>query len=250
MPLRSLPTAARTRWRVQGGLLGALVGLVVAAAPTTLLLVLVGSPVGLLVPLLLLAVGVALGVMWANRRYGRFGYALTDAAVRVRDGVVIHSDAIAPLYRVQHVDISRGPLQLSFGLATLTIHTAAPAADIRLPDLRAQDADRVRDDILTASRTGSRGARGGGRRCRLTHLLPCRRPSGPSRGTHRPRRRPGHPGRHGNHLRRRATAAATSSSPAPRCTGTQRTWPPARGPTSAPPVQHGARDPTAAGAGR
>ena len=152
MPLRSLPTAARTRWRVQGSLLGAFLGLVVAAAPTILLAVLVESPAALFVPFLLAGIGVAIGLAWANRRYARFGYALTEQAVRVRDGVVIHSDAIAPLYRVQHVDISRGPLQLMFDLATLTIHTAAPAADITLPDLRADDAESVRDDILAASR--------------------------------------------------------------------------------------------------
>ena len=151
-PLLSLPTAARTRWRVQGALLGGSIGLVVAAAPTVLLVVLVGSPAGWVLPPLLVGVGIVGGLLWANRRYERFGYLLTDEVVRVRDGVVIHSDAVAPLYRVQHVDINRGPLQLSFGLATLTIHTAAPAADIRLPDLRAEDAERVRDDILASSR--------------------------------------------------------------------------------------------------
>lgn len=151
-PLRSLPTAARTRWRVQGGVAGTLASLVVSIPPTVLVGVLTDSPVALVIPLLLVGTGIALGLLWANRRYQRFGYVLTDEAVRVRDGVVIHSDAIAPLYRVQHVDITRGPLQLTFGLATLTIHTAAPAADITLPDLHADDAERVRDDILAASR--------------------------------------------------------------------------------------------------
>lgn len=152
VPLRSLPTAARTRWRVQGCLVGGFLGLVAAAVPTMLLVVVLDVPLAFLVPPLLVGIGAALGLVWANRRYVRFGYVLTDEAVRVRDGVVIHSDAIAPLYRVQHVDINRGPLQLSFGLATLTIHTAAPAADIRLPDLHAGDAEQVRDDILAASR--------------------------------------------------------------------------------------------------
>lgn len=151
-PLRSLPTAARTRWRVQGGLLGALLGGAVSVPPTILVAVLAESRVALVIPLVLIVLGAALGLAWANHRYQRFGYVLTDEAVRVRDGVVIHSDAIAPLFRVQHVDITRGPLQLTFGLATLTIHTAAPAADVRLPDLHAGDAEGVRDDILAASR--------------------------------------------------------------------------------------------------
>jgi membrane protein YdbS with pleckstrin-like domain len=151
-PLRSLPTAARTRWRVQGALVGALLAVVVAIGPTILLAVWLESQGALFLPVLFLVVGAGLGVVWANRRYARFGYALDEESVRVRDGVVFHSDAIAPLYRVQHVDIGRGPLQLTFGLATLTIHTAAPAADIRLPDLHADDASQVRDDILAASR--------------------------------------------------------------------------------------------------
>ena len=150
--LRSLPTAARTRWRVQGALLGTFLGILVALAPTIILAVLLESAAAALVPLALIGIGVVCGVVWANRRYDRFGYLLTDEVVRVRDGVVFHSDAIAPLYRVQHVDINRGPLQQSFGLATLTIHTAAPAADVTLPDLHADDAERVRDDILAASR--------------------------------------------------------------------------------------------------
>ena len=151
-PLLQLPPAARTRWRVQGAFVGLGVGVLVGAAPTILLTVLLEALWPLSIVAATVLVGVTLGFGWANRRHRRFGYALTDQVVRVRDGVVIHTDAIAPLYRVQHVDISRGPLQLAFGLATLRIHTAAPAADVRLPDLHVADAERVRDDILASSR--------------------------------------------------------------------------------------------------
>lgn len=151
-PLLQLPTAARTRWRVQGALVGLLLGVVLGGAPATLLALVLEAWWPLAIVAATVLCGVGLGLTWANRRYRRFGYALTAQVVRVRDGVVIHTDAIAPLYRVQHVDLSRGPLQLAFGLATLRIHTAAPAADVTLPDLRADDAERVRDDILTASR--------------------------------------------------------------------------------------------------
>ena len=150
--LRSLPTAARTRWRVQGGLLGFLLGIVVGLAPVIALAVLLDTLWPLTIGAATSIGGALLGVLWANRRYARFGYLLSDETLRVRDGVVIHSDAIAPLYRVQHVDITRGPLQLAFGLATLTVHTAAPAADVTLPDLHAADAEGVRDEILSASR--------------------------------------------------------------------------------------------------
>lgn len=150
--MQSLPTAARTRWRIQGAIVGFLLGAVPGVAISVPLAVLRDTVAWFGVAVVLGVAAAALGPLWANRRYERFGYLLTDQAVRVRDGVVIHSDAIAPLFRVQHVDIDRGPLQLRFGLASLTIHTAAPAADIHLPDLHADDAERVRDDILAGSR--------------------------------------------------------------------------------------------------
>lgn len=148
---RVLPVAARTRWRVQGALVAVLLSVPVVGGLGAALWALSGpglAAVVLLVPL----VAAVLGVMWANRRHERFRYWLDAERLRVRDGVVVHTDAVAPLFRVQHVDLTRGPLQLSFGLATLMVHTASPAADVRLPDLRAEDAEVMRDEILTASR--------------------------------------------------------------------------------------------------
>lgn len=152
--LRSLPIAARTRWRVQGVLVGALASLPLGALLTALAWTAVGAA-ALVVGVLLLVAGAVAGFVWADRRHERFGYVLDDERLRVRDGVVVHSDAVAPLFRVQHVDLTRGPLQLAFDLATLSIHTAAPAADVRLPDLRSGDAERLRDEILTASRAAA-----------------------------------------------------------------------------------------------
>ncbi len=149
-----LPTAARTRWRVQGSAVGLLVAAPFAVVGTLFGWRAVGPP-AVLVGLVLVAVAVVLGVVWANRRHERFGYRLDGERLRVRDGVVIHSEAVAPLFRVQHVDLTRGPLQLAFDLATLSVHTASPAADVTLPDLRTDDAERVRDEILTASRAAA-----------------------------------------------------------------------------------------------
>lgn len=151
---RSLPTAARTRWRVQGVLVAMLLFAAPGAGLTVLGWLLVDA-VALVVPVVVLGAAVALGITWANRRYERFGYRLDEDRLRVRDGVVIHSDAVAPLFRVQHVDLTRGPLQLAFDLATLSIHTASPAADITLPDLRTADAEQLRDEILTSSKAAA-----------------------------------------------------------------------------------------------
>jgi hypothetical protein len=152
LPMRQLAPAARVRWRVSrvlGGILpgagtGAFLGvLVLADGPPAIILV---------VPAVMVVIGAAVGWWSAGARYRRFGYRLDDDVLQVRDGVIVHTDAAVPMFRVQHVDLGRGPLQLLFGLTTLVVHTAAPAADVVLPDVLAADAEALRDTILTSAR--------------------------------------------------------------------------------------------------
>lgn len=150
-----LAPAARVRWRV-ARVAGGLVPAVLASAPLVPLVLVGDGPTWLFaVPGVLALVGAAVGWWSADVRYRRFGYRLDDDVLRVRDGVVLHTDAAVPLYRVQHVDITRGPLQLAFGLSSLTVHTAAPAADVELPDVLVDDAESLRDQILAAARAAA-----------------------------------------------------------------------------------------------
>lgn len=145
--LRPLHPTVLTLWRVRG-LLFAAPGVLLAAAAIT-----VAAPGPLVGACLVLAVtGVAGGWWWASRRYDRFGYAVTEDVLRVRDGVVVHTDTAVPLFRVQHIDVERGPLERALDLATLVVHTAAPAADTTLPGIASAEASSVRDEILEASR--------------------------------------------------------------------------------------------------
>jgi membrane protein YdbS with pleckstrin-like domain len=149
--LTSLPTAARTRWRISNSI-GWFFTLLLPTIPTAIVLGIVVAPLASLVALAILPLCVPIGCWWADKRYARFGYALAAETLTVRDGVLMHTEAVVPLYRVQHIDLTSGPLQLRFKLATLTIHTAAPVADITLPDLHTADAERMRDQVLEASR--------------------------------------------------------------------------------------------------
>ncbi|UUR06935.1 PH domain-containing protein [Sphingomonas glaciei] len=87
-------------------------------------LVLAHTPVGglLLVAAPLLALLTA--VTAPPRIWGRLGYALEPAMLRVVRGWLFHIDTLVPLVRVQHLDVARGPLDKMFGTATLAIHTA------------------------------------------------------------------------------------------------------------------------------
>lgn len=51
--------------------------------------------------------------------------------------------------RIQHIDLSHGPLERKFGLATLKFFTAGGArSDLTIPGLVKADAEKIREQIL------------------------------------------------------------------------------------------------------
>ena len=55
---------------------------------------------------------------------------------------------VVPFGRVQHIDVAQGPIERSFGLATLILHTAGTrGASVPLPGLLFDEAERMRDRI-------------------------------------------------------------------------------------------------------
>lgn len=81
--------------------------------------------------------------------WSRWSYELTDDALELAHGVILREHSVIPWSRVQHVDISHGPLDRRFGLAKIKIHTASAKSDAELPGLDAEDAERLRLDILS-----------------------------------------------------------------------------------------------------
>lgn len=87
-------------------------------------------------------------VLAPNRKYGRLGYALQPNLLRVVRGWLLHVDTIVPLVRVQHIDVTRGPLDKLFGTASLVVHTAGTHNSIvTLPGLAPDRAAAIRDEI-------------------------------------------------------------------------------------------------------
>ena len=83
-----------------------------------------------------------------HRRWGRLGYALHPNMLQVVRGWLFHIDTIVPLVRVQHIDVTRGPLDKAFGTATLVVHTAGTHNSIvTLPGLSPEKASDIRDEI-------------------------------------------------------------------------------------------------------
>ena len=87
-------------------------------------------------------------ILIPRRRWGRLGYALHPKMLQVVRGWLFHTDTIVPLVRVQHIDVTRGPLDKLFGAATLVVHTAGTHNSIvTLPGLSPGNASAIRDEI-------------------------------------------------------------------------------------------------------
>jgi len=78
-----------------------------------------------------------------------WGYAERERDLLVRHGLLIRRLSIVPYARMQFVDVTAGPLERTFGLATVQLHTAAAASDARIPGLPPAEASRLRDRLAT-----------------------------------------------------------------------------------------------------
>src|SRR5699024_7234964 len=95
---------------------------------------------------LVLAVG-ACGWVYVTRRFRSWGYAEREDDLFVRRGVMFARLSVIPYGRMQFIDVTAGPVERLFGLATVRMHTAAAASDARIPGLSADEAARVRDRL-------------------------------------------------------------------------------------------------------
>ena len=100
------------------------------------------------VPLIaILVVGIA-----PQRIYQRLLYGLTERLLQVVRGWLFHTDTIVPFVRVQHIDVTRGPLDKAFGTAALVVHTAGTHhASIHLDGLDQPTAEAVRDFLIAGA---------------------------------------------------------------------------------------------------
>jgi len=84
---------------------------------------------------------------FVGRRFRSWGYAEREDDLLVRRGVMFARLSVVPYGRMQFIDVTAGPLERSFGLATVRLHTAAAATDARIPGLQREEAGRLRDRL-------------------------------------------------------------------------------------------------------
>jgi uncharacterized protein len=94
-------------------------------------------------------------LLW--RRYRAWGYAEREDDLLVRRGVMIRRLTVVPYGRMQFIDVTAGPVDRLFKLATVQLHTAAAASDARIPGLERAEADRLRDRLAALGETQATG---------------------------------------------------------------------------------------------
>lgn len=86
---------------------------------------------------------------WPKIDYRHRSWSLDGESVVVKRGVFWRHVISVPRSRIQHTDVSRGPVERRLGLATLIIHTAGNHDfEIRLPGLTEEKALALRDELL------------------------------------------------------------------------------------------------------
>lgn len=138
--------------------------LTVMAATTAVVITVVAVVAGVAGGAAAVAIGIVLttavmsGITLLLRgRYRSWGYAERGDDLLVRRGVMFRRLTIVPYGRMQFVDVTAGPVDRMFGLATVQLHTAAAATDARIPGLSRDVADRLRDRLASLGEARAAG---------------------------------------------------------------------------------------------
>ncbi|CAM5247185.1 PH domain-containing protein OS=Streptomyces tendae OX=1932 GN=GUR47_18925 PE=4 SV=1 [Streptomyces tendae] len=106
-----------------------------------------------LLPLALTAWGwVMLGRNWRSWRYAERADDLL-----ISRGVLWREETVVPYGRMQLVEVTSGPVERHFGLASVQLHTAAAATDATIPGLDPAEAERLRDRLTELGEARSAG---------------------------------------------------------------------------------------------
>jgi uncharacterized protein len=90
-------------------------------------------------------------------RYRSWGYAEREDDLIVTRGLMFRHVSVVPYGRMQFIDVTAGPIDRAFGLATVQLHTAAAATDARIPGLVRADADALRDRLAMVGEARATG---------------------------------------------------------------------------------------------
>jgi hypothetical protein len=86
---------------------------------------------------------------WPPVEHRHTRYRIDEQLIRIERGVFWKASIAVPRSRVQHLDVTQGPLERRHGLATLSIYTAGTEySQVSLPGLSHEIAQWLRDALL------------------------------------------------------------------------------------------------------
>lgn len=98
----------------------------------------------LLIPVLVLLIGALISSLIIKKALVK-GVALREFDIAYRSGLYWRKTVIVAFNRIQHVEVSSGPLQRKFGLATVKLFTAGGSSvDLRIDGLAKERAEQIR----------------------------------------------------------------------------------------------------------
>lgn len=133
-----------TSWRISAGLSA----VIPSIATIVLAFVFAERWIALLVLAAVVGLLVLTVVILPRLRYRRWRWQLTDLAVELRHGVLVHQQETVPYFRIQQIDINAGPVDRLLELASLRVQTASASGSALLPGIAAEEAPVVRAELL------------------------------------------------------------------------------------------------------
>lgn len=148
-----LDPAVKKLWRVEAAIGGAVylalfagAGFIVQASVDDLVFNagLLGTAVGLAL--------LALAFYVAGKKYEFWRFLVGDDDLAVAHGIWWRTKIYVPRARIQHVDVSAGPISRALGLAIVAVFVSGHAGAVAtIPGLSAYDAERLRKLLLRLS---------------------------------------------------------------------------------------------------
>ncbi len=149
------PVSVQLR-RMRRTLLVVMVGLALVAFAAVSFLV--DLPLWVLVTLPVVLVGLSgFGWMVIGSNARSWGYAERAEDLYVKNGAMFRELVTVPYGRMQYVDVTSGPVEQLYGIATVHLHTASPKTSARIPGLPKEEAARLRDRLTSLGEAQAAG---------------------------------------------------------------------------------------------
>ena len=151
MPANQLDPRVKAVWRINDAIWITVIGLCLLFCILPLTVVLKAG----MWPLIALAICmVVVYIVWLvvlpPIRYARWRYEVSEDYLDIAKGIIWRKRYTIPFIRVQNTDTRQGPILRAFGLASVTVSTAAHGHEI--PGLQFDTAEQLRDRAAELAR--------------------------------------------------------------------------------------------------